>query len=235
MNKNLSPYIWLLLFAIMSFTGCSTLPRSNPLDGDSTAPAVPTGLVATKGSGQITLNWTANSEADLAGYDLYYDDRTWTSPQTYADKANSSLITSASYTVTGLTNNTTYYFWVRAVDKSGNVSSVCSSVTCKPGDVTPPSAPTYFSATLEAYDSNYRTLLSWDMNPETDISYYYVYRSRTSGGTYTYLGYVSGRYTVSVYDTPTDRTAGTKYYYVITAVDSAGNESSYSAEKSVTY
>ena len=35
---------------------------------DTTAPAPPAGVTATPGAGQITVSWTANGEADLAGY-----------------------------------------------------------------------------------------------------------------------------------------------------------------------
>ena len=38
---------------------------------DLTAPSVPTGLVATSGSAQITLSWSANSESDFAKYYIY--------------------------------------------------------------------------------------------------------------------------------------------------------------------
>ena len=38
---------------------------------DSTAPSNPTGLTATGGQGFITLDWTGNTENDLAGYEVY--------------------------------------------------------------------------------------------------------------------------------------------------------------------
>ena len=38
---------------------------------DTTPPATPTGLAATPGSGSVALSWTANNEADLAGYNVY--------------------------------------------------------------------------------------------------------------------------------------------------------------------
>ena len=39
--------------------------------GDITPPAAPTDLTATGGIGQVSLAWTANGEADIAGYNVY--------------------------------------------------------------------------------------------------------------------------------------------------------------------
>ena len=41
--------------------------------GTDPAPAAPTGLTATPGAGRIDLAWNANSESDLAGYNIYRD------------------------------------------------------------------------------------------------------------------------------------------------------------------
>jgi hypothetical protein len=71
----------------------------------------------------------------------------------------------------------------------------------------------------------------WSHNLESDLAGYNVYRSLTSGGTYTKLNKV-----------PTDRTSYyrddgvaslTTYYYKVSAVDSSGNESNLTAPVSV--
>ena len=62
--------------------------------------------------------------------------------------------------------------------------------------------------------------LSW--NSVSDASRYYVYYSTSSNGSWTCLGYTDGTAC-----TTTAETAGT-YYFVVTAADSYGNESSYS-------
>ena len=41
---------------------------------DTTAPAPPNGLVATHGDAKVDLVWGANSESDLAGYNVYRKD-----------------------------------------------------------------------------------------------------------------------------------------------------------------
>ncbi len=69
--------------------------------------------------------------------------------------------------------------------------------------------------------------LSWDANTEADLIGYDVYRSQTSGGTYTKLNtsVVSSNNYVDENLTPF-----TTYYYVIVAVDSSFNASPYSNE-----
>jgi alpha-tubulin suppressor-like RCC1 family protein len=86
---------------------------------DYTPPPTPTGLSVVSGDQQITLTWTADTTSDLAGYTVYESaahDGPWT-------KVNSTMITSNSYTVTGLTNNTMYFFSVSASNTSGAESA----------------------------------------------------------------------------------------------------------------
>ncbi|MBU1043858.1 MAG: gliding motility-associated C-terminal domain-containing protein [Candidatus Omnitrophica bacterium] len=85
---------------------------------DTTAPLAPTGLTAVDGDGIINLNWSANQEGDLAGYNLY---RSLTSESGYS-KLNSGLITTISYQDTGLINGNIYYYKITAVDASNNES-----------------------------------------------------------------------------------------------------------------
>jgi fibronectin type 3 domain-containing protein len=70
--------------------------------------------------------------------------------------------------------------------------------------------------------------LSWTASTTTDVTAYNIYVSGTSGGPYTRIG-----------TTPLPQfmdlggIAGTKYFYVVTAVDGNG-ESAFSSEVSVT-
>ncbi|MCB1055456.1 MAG: endonuclease [Acidobacteria bacterium] len=95
---------------------------------DTTPPAAPTGLAATAGDGQIGLSWNANGESDLAGYDLY---RATAAGGPYA-RVNGALIGASGYTDTGLTNGTTYYYVVTAVDTSSNESADSAVASATP-------------------------------------------------------------------------------------------------------
>jgi hypothetical protein len=84
-----------------------------------TPPATPTLLSVVSGDQQITLTWTEDTTSDLAGYTVYESaahDGPWT-------RVNSTMITANTYTVTGLTNNTRYFFSVTASNTSGAESA----------------------------------------------------------------------------------------------------------------
>jgi len=70
--------------------------------------------------------------------------------------------------------------------------------------------------------------VSWTLNPEQDISHYSVYRGLSSGGPYYWRADCTS--TTNSY-TDGGLVPGTYYYYVVTAVDEAGNESLRSLEK----
>lgn len=85
---------------------------------DTTVPESPDGLWALGQNAQVFLEWTDNSEDDLAGYNIY---RSTDSGNGYT-KLNSSLLTASNYTDGMATNGTMYYYVVTAVDTSDNES-----------------------------------------------------------------------------------------------------------------
>jgi len=87
---------------------------------DTSPPAAPSGLTATPGDGHVALDWSDNSEADLAGYRVYRDGSKIASP------------TSSSYDDTGLTNGTSHSYQVSAIDKAGNESPKSAAIAATP-------------------------------------------------------------------------------------------------------
>jgi hypothetical protein len=69
--------------------------------------------------------------------------------------------------------------------------------------------------------------LNWTASATQDITGYHVYGGTVSGGPYIKLGSVNG---TSYVDSSSGLTPGSTRYYVVTAVDSEGLESSYSNE-----
>ena len=85
-----------------------------------TAPPPPSG------GGSATVTWNANTESDLSGYRVFYG----TSSRNYPNSISVGKVTSA--TINGLTVGTTYYFALKAVDTSGNLSGYSAEVTKRP-------------------------------------------------------------------------------------------------------
>ena len=94
-----------------------------------TAPAAPTGLKATSGNAQIALTWNASSGA--TSYNLYRSTSSGT------ETLLKSGLTATSYTDTGLTNGTAYFYQVAAVNSVGT-SAKSSEATATPAAVVTP-------------------------------------------------------------------------------------------------
>jgi len=176
-----------------------------------TIPAAPTNLTATAGNAQVALSWSASS-----GATSYNVKRSTTSGGPYT---TISSPTTTSYTDTGLTNGTTYYYVVSAVNTAGE-SSNSTQVSATPQAI--PAAPTNVTATA----GNAQVALTWSAS--SGATSYNVKRSTTSGGPYTTI---SSPTTTSY--TNTGLTNGTTYYYVVSAVNTAG-ESANSSQVSAT-
>ena len=89
--------------------------RLYPATGGGSAPSAPTGLSAAPGNAQVSLAWTASS-----GATSYNVKRSTSNGGPYSTVASP---TGTSYADTGLTNNTTYYYVVTAVNASGESSN----------------------------------------------------------------------------------------------------------------
>ena len=175
-------------------------------------PAAPAGLTATAGNQQVGLAWTASSGA--TSYNVY---RGTASGGPYAKISSANTTSSTDSTVT---NGTTYYYVVTAVNSAGE-SGYSNEASASPTASAPPT-PTGLSATAR----NAQVALMW--NASTGATSYNVKRSTTHGGPYTTVSSPTG----TSY-TDTGRTNSTTYYYVVSAVN-AGAESPNSTEVSAT-
>jgi fibronectin type 3 domain-containing protein len=114
-------------YEITALTGATASARSSEYNANTSGtsiPPTPTGLVATAGNGSVTLNWTASTGA--TSYNIY---RGTASGGEGATPIATS--TTNSYTNTGLTNGTPYYYTVAASDSAGT-SSQSSEVSATP-------------------------------------------------------------------------------------------------------
>ncbi|MES2924932.1 MAG: fibronectin type III domain-containing protein [Verrucomicrobiota bacterium] len=175
-------------------------------------PVAPTGLTATAGNTQVSLSWSA-----VSGATSYNVKRATTNGGPYTTVSSP---TGTSYVNTGLTNGTTYYYVVSAVNGTGE-SANSSQVNATP-QTPAPSAPTGLSAT----GGNTQVSLSW--TAVSGATSYNVKRGTANGGPYTTVASPTGTTYVN-----TGLTNGTPYYYVVSAVGTGG-ESINSTQTSAT-
>jgi fibronectin type 3 domain-containing protein len=194
--------------------------------------AVPKGVAAQAGDSSVVLSWeTVTTRMDGSQFDGFvgYNVYRGTEKSRYEEAPiNKAPLRAYSYKDTTARNNTTYYYIVRSVDSPalpGKESLDSVEVTAMPRDMTPPGRPTG----LTVVPGVNRAFLTWNENKEKDLAGYYVYRSTRSGRDYERLTDKP-----IMRSTFSDQTAksGNTYYYMITAVDQAGNESTGSVEKS---
>ena len=204
-------------YTVTALNSFSESAASAPVSAAPTliAPPAPIDLTATAGDAQIALSWSAVGSA--TGYIVK---RASVSGGPYLTVASPA---GTSFTDTGLTNGSPYFYIVLATNSAGSSSpSAEASATPVSGIPVAPVAPTSLVATP---GSLYITL-TWSAVPTATS--YQIKRSTTSGGPYTVIASPNG---TSFADT--NLTAGTPYYYVATAVNAAG-ESPPSAEATAT-
>ena len=177
-------------------------------------PATPAGLQATAGNAQVALSWNAST-----GATIYYVKRSTTTGGPYTQVGAPSA---TNFTDTGLANGTKYFYVVSAYDSAGQ-SANSSEVSATPtGPQQIPAAPTGLSATA----GNAQVSLTWTAS--SGATSYHVKRSTTNGAGYSQIAAPTG---ASFADTGVVN--GTTYFYVVTAVNSAG-ESGNSNQASAT-
>jgi len=140
-----------------------------------------------------------------------------------------------SYLDTTFEFDHTYVYTVRSVIQAANgfVESADSDpLKITPRDIFPPAAPQgLVAAVLPGPTPNTFVVdLSWSINLETDLAGYHVYRSEEEG-TRGQLLKSDLLPTPAVRDTSVE--PGHRYWYTVTAVDRAGNESAASAPVAV--
>ena len=191
--------------AAVNSGGTSILSAEASATPQIAAPTAPTGLTAAAGNTTVGLSWTA--PAGAASYNIYRG----TSLGGEAATPIATGVTANTYTDTGLTTGTTYYYKVSAVN-AGGLSPQSNEASAKP-QVPLPAVP----ANLTATAGNTKVTLGWSTS--TGAATYNVYRGTSIGaesGTPIATGLTSAAYT------DTAVTVGTAYYYKVAAVNAAG-------------
>ena len=181
-------------------------------------PNVPTGLGATAGSNNVTLNWTSptpNGGSAIIEYIITMNPGNVITP---------TGSTATSRNITGLTNGTSYTFTVTA--RNTMRTSGSSQVSATPR--TRPDAPTILTVTPGNTIANV-TWTAPDNNGGSPITHYIVktYNSSTN----VFIQDTSS--TITSVSVPS-LTNGTSYYFEVLAVNTAGNSNPSLKSTSVT-
>ncbi len=199
--------------------------RQSSSAGCSAVPTAPTGLTATASSSTaIGLSWSAVTpplNCTISSYKVYGSTTSGFTPS--PSNLIASGVAGASYSNSGLTASTTYYYVVEAVDADGAsaASAQASAETSAQSCTTVPAAPTGLTATAS---SSTAIGLSWtSVTPPANcaLSSYSVYGGKTSGFTPSANTLIANGVAGTSYSN-TSLTASTTYYYVVEAVDADG-------------
>lgn len=151
--------------------------------GSVTTPAAPTGLTVTASSGSLSLAWTDNATNETS-YRVFQSTST-----TRPSSAATLVAGSTSYTASGLTNGTTYYFWVDAVNSAGASAAASASGVPTGTTVTPFVLDNFNSASRWAQgQTSAGTSISLQggiYNLEGDANLYFFYNGGASAQGFT--------------------------------------------------
>jgi len=218
MNVRIDRGLWPLLLSLVLALLLPSCGGGGGGGGDTppTVTAAPSGVTAAASPGSATIIWSAVTGA--TSYNIYYSTTSGV-PKATATKINGVI---SPRIVTGLTNGTTYYFVVTAVNANGE-SADSSQVSAAP-TLAPPAAPTGVAATAGDGSAS----IVW--STVAGATSYNIYYSTTAGVTKVSENILRG---VSSPHIVTGLTNGTTYYFVVTAVNTA-DEGPVSSEVSAT-
>ncbi len=174
-------------------------------------PLRPTAVAVTSGSGSATLSW--QPVAGATSYDIY-----WGKSAGISSASEKISTTGTSYTQTGLTNNTRYYYAIAANNSRG------SSELSRELATTPAASISTIPSGVKVLAGSKSATITW---PDVLGASSYTLRWYTSGGATQTITDVTSPYVHA------GRTAGTTVFYSVSAVIS-GTTGTPSAEVAVT-
>jgi hypothetical protein len=218
-------------YAVIAINACDVEGGPATLEvpvGDVAAPAAPGGLTAEVNGANVTLRWTASTEADFSFYAIHRQSGggDWTSVGGTVDPQF----------IDGDVPNGAHRYRVTAFDDKGNESDPSNEVAVVV-DQPVPLAPT--SLTVVAPGNGGALDLSWSAAAAGPApAFYAVYRALSAGGPYQPVMQPDDPEDLLLVEATTWRdtsvTNGVTYYYVVRAVDLAFNQSEPSNEASGT-
>ncbi len=183
---------------------------------DITPPGPPANVQAKVIGDTIALTWIPPSDTDVQSYRVARATAD-TGPYTELDIRLTRRDSTAR--VRGVPAGRVFWYRLTAVDRSGNASAPSAPAVAEVPDLTPPPVPTAVAGTADSG----LVRLSWHPSVASDLRGYRIYRASVAGGTFGLL--TENPIPAAAYTDTVPRRARHAFYYRVTAVDSAYNES----------
>jgi len=204
-------------YCIAAIDSCG---NTSPLTGGHTTAFLSTTVDPCNRS--VQLSWSAYSgfPGGVAAYEIYFSEN----GNTYTLLAATNA-TTTSYTASGLTDNSTYCFYVVAIAPGGFTST--SNISCK--TVNFPDLPTYVYIRHASVNDDGSVYLKWVNDRNVCVLAYALQRSYGPDGPWSTVDYQV--YTATPEYVYTDVAANANLqpvYYRVAVIDSCSNEAMYS-------
>jgi hypothetical protein len=139
----------------------------NTIHIDQKSPKAPNGLEVINVSGNsIELSWSPNTESDLVGYIIYINVSGVRTGGPYINLTTVNASTTR-YIIENLTEETTYYFALKAFDEVPLFSEFSKEVSNTTLDATPPGAP--MVAPLPEFTNDTELIVHGDTEPNASV------------------------------------------------------------------
>lgn len=200
-----------------------SVERAEQLSGITNQPTVPLpptqlAVVDTTLGNRVFVQWSQPLGQRYAGVEVARGtDSAMTTPTIVSDQP---LPPSGEWLDVTVQNNTVYYYRLRSyqlgADATPTYSQWSEILSVTPTDTTPPAPPTLVAVS--------EAMITWQASPSQDVRAYRLYRSIKPGELGNRILQTDDATVTAARDTTS--VPGATYYYTVTALDAAGNESS---------
>lgn len=205
-----------LIVLIMLYTGCNEV-TSPP---DNTSPNTPQNFTLLGGGdGQARFRWTKSPEQDLQFYRLY---RSVNNVITFSNHIETSQ---NEYLDRFLSYDSTYYYYLVAVDYAENESEPTYIIDVQPLNISAPQPPTFLivNAINNPIENRKFINLTWLPPDAGDLNYFKIYRGTFPKFEVSSASLIDSTFIGTYFDNFAQMNS--RYYYKITAVDLGNKES----------
>ena len=182
----------------------------------------PSNLVLTAGDSKVDLDWEASADGDLAAYVIFRGTSSDPDNFTRLDSVGSSV---TQFTDNSASNNTTYYYGIKAKNSAAELSSFTNIENATPVYSGPQN--------INVATGDLKASLNWEALSAGTLHGYYIYRGTAADPTDLLDSLVSGN-PIRTHFLDEDLENDTTYYYRLRAEFTDGSLSGYSESYAVT-